>query len=125
VTGWSLSIVNPHEILVTNSTGATTTIGGNSTLDIAGFVGPTSIGTYFFRIMTYTTTAALPGDSVSYGAIGTSTNRSITVTGDVAESLVFRVANSVASDCSSQTDISDPNDAASDLVTLSPNHDNH
>jgi len=121
VTGWSLAHVNAHEILITNATGAATTIGGTSTLDLGNFVNPTSIGTFFFRISTYTTTVAAPGDSVSYGAIGTSTNRSITVTGDVAESLVFRVANSVASDCSSQTDIADPNDAASDLVTLSPN----
>jgi len=120
--GWSItSVVSAHEILITNSTGATTTIGGTSTLDLSNFVNPTSIGTFFFRISTYTTTAALPGDSVSFGTIGTSTNRSLTPTVDVAESLVFRVANSVASDCSSQTDIADPNDAASDLVTLSPN----
>jgi hypothetical protein len=39
---------------------------------------------------------------------------------DVAEALTFRVANAVAIDCTSQTDIADPNDAASDLVTLTP-----
>jgi len=120
--GWSITtVVSDHELLFTNSTGAATTIGGTSTLDIANFVNPTTIGTFFFRISTYTTTVAAPGDSVGYGAIADSTARSLTVTGDVAESLVFRVANSVASDCSSQTDIADPNDATSDLVTLSPN----
>jgi len=121
VTGWSLAVVNDHEILLTNSTGAATTVGGTSTFDLTGFVNPTTVGTFFFRISTYTTTVAAPGDSVGYGAIADSTARSLTETADVAESLVFRVANSVASDCSSQTDIADPNDAASDLVTLSPN----
>jgi hypothetical protein len=120
--GWSItSVISAHEILITNTTGAATTIGGSSNFSLANFTNPTSIGTFFFRISTYTTTVALPGDSVSFGTIGASTARSLTVTGDVAESLVFRVANSVASDCSSQTDIADPNDAASDLVTLSPN----
>jgi hypothetical protein len=120
---WAITtVVSAHEILITNATGASTTIGGTSTLDLGNFVNPTSIGTFFFRISTYTTTAALPGDSVSYGAIGTSTNRSLTVTGDVAESLVFRVANAISvCDGASETNIADPNDAASDLVTLSPN----
>jgi hypothetical protein len=123
VSGWAItSVLSDHEILITNATGAATTIGGTSTLDLGNFVNPTSIGTFFFRISTYTTTVAAPGDSVGYGAIGTSTNRSLTVTADVAESLVFRVANTISvCDGTSETNIADPNDTTSDLVTLSPN----
>jgi len=41
---------------------------------------------------------------------------------DVAEALIFRVANTIsACDSVSETNILDPNDSASDLVTLSPN----
>jgi len=121
--GWSISsVVSNHEILITKSAGAATTIGGTSALDLGNFVNPTSIGTFFFRISTYTTTAAAPADSVSYGAIASSTNRSLTVTSGVAESLVFRVANTISvCDGISETHAADPNDGASDLVTLSPN----
>jgi hypothetical protein len=123
VTGWAITtVVSAHEILITNATGAVTTIGGTSTLDLANFTNPTSIGTFFFRISTYTTTVAAPGDSVGYGAIADSTARSLTETVDVAESLIFRVANTITTcDGTSETNIADPNDAASDLVTLSPN----
>jgi|GEM_PF-5913713 len=119
--GWSLSVVNDHEILVTNAAGAATTVGGVSTIDIAGFINPTVIGTFFYRVTTYSTTASLPGDALSSGSMGASTNRELTAIADVAENLTFRVANAVAADCSSQTDIADPNDGASDLVTLVPN----
>jgi hypothetical protein len=120
--GWSItSVISAHEILITNTTGAATTIGGTSALDLGNFVNPTSIGTFFFRISTYTTTAAAPADSVSYGAIASSTNRSVTVTSEVNDALIFRVANTITScDGTSETNIPDPNDAASDLVNLSP-----
>jgi len=120
--GWSItSVVSAHEILITNATGAATTVGGTSAIDLGNFVNPTSIGTFFFRISTYTTTAAAPADSVSYGAIASSTNRSLTVTSGVSDTLIFRVANAITTcDGVSETNIPDPNDAGSDLVNLSP-----
>jgi len=116
--GWSLSVLNDHEVLLTNSTGISTTVGGNSQVDIAGFVNPSFNGTFFFRVTTYSDVAGTA--NVAYGAIAVSTAQSLTETADVAEALTFRVANSVAADCLSETDVADPNDSGEDLVILSP-----
>ena len=119
--GWTYAINSAQEVLLTKAAGAAVTFGGAESLTIDNLVNPTTFGTFYFRLTTYSDVSTAPATSLEYGAFVASTARSLTITGDVAESLIFRVANTVAMDCSSQTDIPDPNDAASDLVTLSPN----
>jgi hypothetical protein len=120
-TGWSYAVSNNHEALLTNATGAALTVGGEETASIDGFVNPNFIGTFFFRITTYSDVSAAPGYLLEYGGFATSTVKSITTTADVAETMMFIVANTVNSDCTGQTDIPDPNDSTEDLVQLSPN----
>jgi len=57
-----------------------------------------------------------------FGSMDVSTAKAITVTADVGEAMIFRVANSISiCDGSNEVNTPDPNDAAADLVTLSPN----
>jgi hypothetical protein len=118
--GWSLSVLDDHTVLITKSAGAATMAGVTETVGLAGFVNPSVYGSFNFRISTYDTVDADYDDAVDCGTVTTSTAKSITTTADVSEMLVFRVANEVASNCASQTDIADPNDTSEDLVTLSP-----
>jgi hypothetical protein len=118
--GWSMAVVTNREVLITNASGAAVTAGGNSNVDLSNVTNPTVLGTFYFRVTLYTTVTAAPADVISYGSMATSTAHSLTPTGDVSETLIFRVANQVATDCASQTDVGDPNDNASDLVTLLP-----
>jgi hypothetical protein len=120
-TGWLYTVNNDHDVLLTNATGAAVTAGSLQTVGINGFVNPNFFGTFFFRITTYSDTSGDSIYSLEYGAVATSTARSITPSADVSESLIFRVANEVSSDCSSQADVSDPNNTTEDLVNLSPN----
>jgi len=97
---------------------ASVAAGATATLTLAGLVNPSGYQTFYVNVLTQTG-AAVDHD---YGSIGVSTAKAITVTADVAESLIFRVANTItACNGTSETNIADPNDAASDLVTLSPN----
>jgi hypothetical protein len=118
--GWSLTALDDHTVLITKAAGSATTVGVAETVGIAGFVNPSVYGSFSFRISTYNTTDADNDDVVDCGTVTTSTAKSITTSVDVAEMLVFRVANEVASNCTSETDIADPNDSTEDLVTLSP-----
>jgi hypothetical protein len=118
--GWSYAVNNAHEAIFTKASGAALTAGVTETVSIAGFRNPTLYGTFYFRVVTYSTTTAANVDSVDFGAMAVSTAKSITTTADVTETLVFIVANNVNSSCSGQTDIADPNDTTEDLVQLSP-----
>jgi hypothetical protein len=118
--GWSYTVNSNQDVLLTNATGAAVTIGSQQTVALDGFVNPSFYGTFYFRITTYSDVSGGPGYSLEYGAVATSTAKSITTTADVGETLVFRVANAVSVDCTSQTDVADPNDTTEDLVTLSP-----
>jgi hypothetical protein len=118
--GWSLTNLDDHTVLITKAAGSSTTVGGTQTVGLAGFVNPSVYGTFHFRISTYNTTDADTDDVIDCGTVSTSTAKSITTTANVSEMLVFRVANEVAFNCTSETDIADPNDSTEDLVTLSP-----
>jgi hypothetical protein len=119
-TGWSYAINSNQDVLLIKATGAAVTVGGLQTVGLDGFINPNFYGTFFFRITTYSDTVGDANYSLEYGAVATSTAKSITTSANVGESLVFRVANTVSVDCTSQTDISDPNNTTEDLVTLSP-----
>jgi hypothetical protein len=118
--GWSLAVLDDHSVLITNPAGANTTAGVSETIGLAAFVNPSAYSSFYFRITTYRTTAAAPVDKVDCGIVAASTAKSITTTADVAEMLIFRVANEVNSDCLGQTDVADPDDTTEDLVSLSP-----
>jgi hypothetical protein len=120
VGGWTYGINNAQDVLLTNATGAAVTIGSLQTVGLDGFINPSTYGTFFFRITTYSDVSGAANYSLEYGAVATSTAKSITTTADVGESLIFRVANTVSANCTSQTDVADPNNTTEDLVTLSP-----
>jgi hypothetical protein len=119
---WTYTVNSANDIILTKAAGDSLTAGVTETVNLASFVNPNTFGTFFFRVITYSTTTAANVDSVDFGAIAVSTARTLTPQVDVAEALTFRVANTItACDGSSETHSADPNDAASDLVTLSPN----
>jgi hypothetical protein len=110
--------VNTTDTVTLSGGTASVAAGSTATITLAGLVNPSVYQTFYVNVLTQTG-AAVDHD---YGSIGVSTAKGITVTADVAEALVFRVANTItACDGTSETNIADPNDAASDLVTLSPN----
>jgi hypothetical protein len=117
LSGFAVASNSATDITLTNSTGVAVTVGGISSLSLSNFRNPTTYGTFYFRVTTYTDTALT--SEVDFGAVAVSTAKSITVTGDVAETLTFEVGNTV--DCTgANTDITDPNDTTEDLVTLTP-----
>lgn len=119
---WAYTINSANDVILTKAGGDPLTAGVTETVSLANFINPSTIGTYFFRVITYSTTTAANVDSVDFGAIAVSTAHTLTEQVDVAEALIFRVANTIsACDSVSETNILDPNDSASDLVTLSPN----
>ena len=120
---WSGASINAGGgYMLTKPAGDSLTAGVTETVNLAGFVNPSVLGTFYFRVITYMTTTAANVDSIDFGAIGVSTARTITVQAEVGEALLFRVANTItACDGVNETHVADPNDPTSDLVTLAPN----
>lgn len=112
---WS---VGTHEqngrIKVTNSASQAA---GAQTIVITGITNPTTVGTFYARVVTYTgatygtyTAAATPGNYVDHGGFALSTTNDIEVSAAVLETLTFCVASAVIS--------SECGDASSNLPQL-------
>ncbi len=71
-------------------------------LPINNVVNPTTVGTFFVRIQTYTA-AALGGTVTDSGVVAASTAQAIVLTGTMPESLIFCTGGTVNANCSSTT----------------------
>jgi len=119
--GWVLSHPDGTSVLLTNTTGVALTAGTTDTIGLLNVRNATADNTtVYYRATTYSTTAALVADEVDFGSTASFVDKTITVVGEVGETLVFHVANEVSSACTSDTDVADPNDTTEDLVTLAP-----
>jgi hypothetical protein len=118
--GWSYS-GSGNNATLTKASGDSFFASSAASVNIAGFINPSSIATFYLRVTTYSSTGLSTGSELDFGSMAVSTIRSITGSGSAAAKLVFRVANAASVNCDSQTDIPDPTDVTSDFVTLSPN----
>ena len=67
-----------------------------------GVINPTTVGTFFVRIQTYSD-AALGGSAVDAGVVAASTAQQIVLSGTMPESLIFCAGETVSANCSSTT----------------------
>jgi hypothetical protein len=118
--GWSYA-ASAGTAILTKAAGDTLAIPSAVTVNIAGYKNPGSVGTFYFRVTTYSSTGLSTGSELDFGGIAVSTTRSITGSGSINAKMVFRVANAVAVNCDGQTNIPDPTDVTADFVTLGPN----
>jgi len=118
--GWSYSST-VGQITLLKPSGDYAPSSSMSTVTIDNYTNPTVVGTYYFRVTTYSQTSMLNSSELDFGAEAVSTARVLTSVVTQKGTLVFRVANQVDSDCGGQTDIIDPTDSSSDFVTLAPN----
>jgi hypothetical protein len=83
-------------------TGAAVTAGTPISIQLNGITNPSTVGTFFVRIQTYTA-AALGGSTVDAGVVAASTAQQIILTGTMPESLIFCTGGTVNANCSSTT----------------------
>lgn len=71
-------------------------------LQLNGVINPTTVGTFFVRVQTYSG-AALGGSTVDYGVVAASTAQAIVLSGTMPESLIFCTGATVTANCASTT----------------------
>ena len=98
---------------------------GSNNITISGITNPSSVGTFYARILLFTnanigtyTSAASPGSYADYGGIALSTTNAITITAKVQETLTFCVTNNDPNGVSSWTACSDNNATAAPALEL-------
>lgn len=103
------SLFSGTGIQLNNSTGVAVTSSSTITVTITGVTNPSSTGTFYARITTWTTTAGATGYThgagsyQDYGGVALSTAASISVTAKIMESLSFCVYISTCGDTPSIT----------------------
>jgi hypothetical protein len=83
-------------------TAANVTAATAVSLQLNGVTNPSTVGTFFVRIQTYTA-AALGGTVTDAGVVAASTAQQIVLTGTMPESLIFCTGGTVNANCSSTT----------------------
>jgi hypothetical protein len=83
-------------------TGASVPAGTAISIQLNGVTNPSTVGTFFVRIQTYTA-AALGGTATDAGVVAASTAQQIVLTGTMPESLIFCTGGTVNANCSSTT----------------------
>jgi hypothetical protein len=78
----------PNNVIIISRASATSISAGSVSYDISGITNPTTVGTFFVRITTYTSTNGTGAD-LEYGTVAASTTNQIVVKGTMPESLVF------------------------------------
>ncbi len=100
-TGWTATSINSGQTLVlTNSTGKALTSGTAYTFAISGVTNPSTKGTFYARLLTYTSSTVGistydhddPGTYQDFGGFALSTNDLVQVTAKVQETLTFCVS---------------------------------
>lgn len=83
-------------------TAANVTANTAVSLQLNGVTNPSTVGTFFVRIQTYSG-AALGGTAVDYGVVAASTAQQIELSGTMPESLIFCTGGTVTANCASTT----------------------
>lgn len=99
ITGWTLNTGTAGKPYVTKTAAS---FSGAATVQLNGVTNPSTVGTFFVRIQTYSA-AALGGSTVDYGVVAASTAQQIVLTGTMPESLIFCTGGTVNANCSSTT----------------------
>ncbi|MCA9326182.1 hypothetical protein KC976_01075 [Candidatus Saccharibacteria bacterium] len=96
--GWTATSVNSGQTLkLTNSTGLAVTAGTLYTFAITGVTNPSTVGTFYGRLLTYTSDTGdiatyghdTPGSYQDYGGFALSTAQIVQITAKVQETLTF------------------------------------
>ncbi len=131
ISAWTIT---PAAAQVKLAKGAGATATGNATtpvnhtFSLTGITNPSTVGSFYARIYTFTNgtfgtyaSAASPGNIVDYGGIALSTNNIISITAKVQETLSFCVSGTNQAGTggwSTNHDCSDPNAATAPALTL-------
>lgn len=99
ITGWTVNAGTAGKPYVTKTAAAHS---GAVTVQLNGVVNPSTVGTFFVRIQTYSA-ASLGGSTVDAGVVAASTAQQIVLTGTMPESLIFCTGGTVNANCSSTT----------------------
>ena len=106
---WTLTTIGSNRGVKLTTTTVSFTSGTPVTITLTGVTNPTAIGTFYGRILTYTTggagtnTSASPGSFTDYGGVALSTANVIAITAKVIESLTFCVSGSAITTCGTTT----------------------
>jgi hypothetical protein len=102
-TGWTAATIQSgRAFALTNATGITTTTASTNSIlhfTITGVTNPSTLGTFYARIMTFTSTATAlaytattPGSYQDYGGFALSTANPVSITARVQETLTYCVS---------------------------------
>ncbi len=101
---WSASLINSnHSVLVENTAASDSITSGTTvTVTVSGFTNPSSVGTFYARIVTYVDAdvaddyvSATPGTHIDDGGVALSTTATVNVSATVQETLTFCVSGTV------------------------------
>lgn len=101
ITGFTVNNGTAGKPYVTR-TGAPVTGPQATVIQLNNITNPSTVGTFFVRIQTYTA-AALGGTTTDAGVVAASTAQSIVLTGTMPESLIFCTGATVTANCASTT----------------------
>ena len=127
---WTVANGTAAHILTVTNASATTNVAGLTTVTmrIDGFTNPTTEGTFYARIATFTTTAgataytsATPGSYTDYGGIALSIAPAVVITAKVQESLVFCLSSTIPTALCA-ANINNPNVNLGDQVGTTNNY---
>ena len=100
ITGLAMGTKTANSAIVTRAAAAVTP--GSVTVRLDSVVNPTTLGTFFVRITTYSSTDATTG-AVDAGTVTASTAQAIELSGTMPESLIFCTGETVTANCSVTT----------------------
>jgi len=101
ITGFTVNNSTAGKPYVTRTASAVTA-NTAAVIQLNNITNPTTVGTFFVRIQTYTA-AALGGTAQDAGVVAASTAQAIVLTGTMPESLIFCTGATVAANCASTT----------------------
>lgn len=101
VSGLTMSTKTANSAIVTRSAAAVTTHTG-TTVRLDSVVNPSTLGTFFVRITTFSSIDATTG-STDVGTVTASTAQAIELTGTMPESLIFCTGETVTANCATTT----------------------
>ncbi len=122
--GWTVGGDNTDYIIISDATGLAGIVGDTVAFDIDGITNPTSLGSFYARITTftvdtnataYTGVATSPGTYIDDGGIALSVARELTITARVQEVLEFCVGTETVSTITPATGDNCTNVAGTDL----------
>jgi hypothetical protein len=127
--GWSVTAA-ASQVKLAKGSGSAASV-GSQVFVLGGITNPSTLGSFYARIYTYTNTTwgtyvgpaftgagTGPGNYLDYGGVALSTVQIITITARVQETLTFCVSGSNTSGWTTSHDCTDPNAATAPALTL-------